>query len=59
MKNGYSLILDADEYLRKYDETESVLYPDSSYYRKDKQDFALHKSNRIFKSQEGKKTILE
>ncbi len=45
----FVLELDTAHYLREVEESDDdILYPDGRYYRKDKENFALHKNNRIY-----------
>ena len=43
------LELDTAHYLREVEESDDdILYPDFRPYRKNKENFALHKNNRIY-----------
>ncbi len=49
LKKEFVLELDTAHYLHEtYEDNEGILYEDSRYYRKDKEQFALRKNNRIY-----------
>ncbi len=51
MEKEFVLELNTAHFLRKVEDTDDdILYPDSRYYRKDKESHALHKNNRIYES---------
>ena len=51
MEEEIILELNIEHRLRKKEDTvDDILYPDSRYYRKDKESHALYKNKRIYES---------